>query len=356
MWGTNNLRALSVAAAAIFLLGGISASAQEYTDLPETPRAVPLLTGTVGFVPVVDAASTTIQPIVAPVLLIPFGQNWLVESRATFEGDCARPAPGRPFSCPVGKEVDYIQLDYIANRYVTLTAGRFLTPFGIYNERLYPRWIRNLQTEPIIFGLEGSSSDGLMARGGFELSRKLDLNYAAYFSTLSTVNKFEADRRVGGRIGVFFPGERIEVGVSLLHLLQEGRSNTYGLHAIWQPLRIPLDIRSEYVHSLYGRGYWIEGAYKLSHAAHGQKVLRCTQVVMRLQQFFASDNPDFSAAEEYSLPRTNTRQLDFGVNYYLVDGFKLTGSYGRAFSDNGNKNVWTFGATYRFVIPFGATR
>src|SRR5258707_10493749 len=37
-------------------------------------------------------------------------------------------------------------------------------------------------------------------------------NYATYFSTFSTVNKFESDRTAGGRLGFFFPGPRIEVG------------------------------------------------------------------------------------------------------------------------------------------------
>ena len=59
--------------------------------------------------------------------------------------------PGRSgFHGPVEKEVDYAQVDFIANPYLTVTVGRFLTPFGIYNERLYPVWIRNLQSDPLI--------------------------------------------------------------------------------------------------------------------------------------------------------------------------------------------------------------
>ena len=34
--------------------------------------------------------------------------------------------------------------------FVTVTVGRFLTPFGIFNERLYPVWIRFLQPDPLI--------------------------------------------------------------------------------------------------------------------------------------------------------------------------------------------------------------
>ncbi len=51
----------------------------------------------------------------------------------------------------VSKNLDYAQVDYIANPYLTVTMGRFLTPFGIFNERLYPIWIRSLQQDPLIF-------------------------------------------------------------------------------------------------------------------------------------------------------------------------------------------------------------
>jgi hypothetical protein len=146
--------------------------------------------------------------------LVPLGDSWLVETRAEFEGEFERPDGGRPYGGKVDQEIDYLQPDYIANRYLTITAGRFLTPFGIYNERLYPIWIRSLQPTPLIFPLGTGSSDGIMLRGGLSLSPKVNLNYATYFSTLSTVNKFESDRTAGGRLGFFLPGPRIEAGVS----------------------------------------------------------------------------------------------------------------------------------------------
>jgi hypothetical protein len=52
----------------------------------------------------------------------------------------------------------------------------------------------------------------------------MNLNYATYFSTLSTVNKFESDRTAGGRLGFFLPGPRIEVGASFQKELQEERA------------------------------------------------------------------------------------------------------------------------------------
>jgi hypothetical protein len=54
-----------------------------------------------------------------------------------------------------------------------------------------------------------------------------------------------------------------------------------------------------------------------------------------------------------SLPSVNTKQFEFGLNYYFIDGLKTTSSYGRQFSADGNKNVWTLGLTYRYVLPLG---
>ena len=163
---------------------------------PEKP--VPILSGTAGFLTSVTAGDTLLDTQFNPVLLVPLGERWLVESRGEFEGEFQRPPGGGPFGGPVNKHLDYLQADYIANPYVTVTAGRFLTPFGIFNERLYPIWIRSLQPTPLIFPLGTGSSDGAMLRGGFSLNPKVNLNYAAYFSTLSTVNKFESDRTAGG--------------------------------------------------------------------------------------------------------------------------------------------------------------
>ena len=100
------------------------------------------------------------------MLLLPLGDKWLVEARAAFEGELEREEPGDPYRGQVGKDIDYLQLDYLLNQYATVTAGRFLTPFGIYNERLYPIWIRDLQNAPLIFPLGTGSSDGRDAARG----------------------------------------------------------------------------------------------------------------------------------------------------------------------------------------------
>jgi len=322
------------------------ASAQQ----DDSVKVVPILSGTAGFITSIDAGHAELSPVFDPVLLLPFGDRWLVESRAEFTGDF-QGNNGR-FGGPVEKEIDYLQLDYIANRYVTVTAGRFLTPFGIYNERLYPVWIRNLQTTPLIFPIGTGSSDGAMLRGGFEAHAGLDVNYAAYFSMLSTVNKLGSDRLAGGRFGLFLPGQRLEFGVSVQHLLQENHSNALGFHCEWQPRSAPVDLRAEYAHSALGSGYWAESAYRLSDLPVWNGILRGAQIVARMQQFFTGDTPDDSTAE-YGVPDSNAKQAELGLNYFLKDGLKVTSSYGRQFTSQGNANIWTMGIAYRFAVPLG---
>ena len=316
-------------------------------------KAVPILTGTAGYFNFVTAGQNQVDAQINPVLLVPFGDRWLVESRAEFEGAFQRPPDGGSYGGMVSKNLDYLQADYIANPYLTVTMGRFLTPFGIFNERLYPIWIRSLQQDPLILPLSAESSDGMMLRGGFPVNAKVNLNYAAYVSAVSSGhNNLEADRNVGGRMGIFLPGPRVEVGASWQKLLQDERTHSFGFHFAWQPTRLPLNIHSEYARSNQGSGYWIDGAYRLSQVLFWQKALRRLEFAGRAEQFF---NGQISSdeAQALGLPAANTREGEFGLNYYLHDGLKAVASYGRQFSSAGNLNLWTVGIAYRFAVPLG---
>jgi len=283
---------------------------------------------------------------------MPLGSNFVLESRASFEGDFQRRnGTSGDFTGPIDKSLDYMQVDYIGNRYVTITAGRFLTPFNIFNERLYPNWIRNTQTDPLIFPLGTGSDNGAMLRGGIDLNKRVTLNYAAYLSALSTVNHFESERHAGVRAGLFLPRERLEIGMSAQHQLQDDRLNRYGFHLQWQPYRIPFELRSEGAYSReQGNGLWVEGAFRARNA--GSAILRRTQLALRTQVFNAGSVPD----EESALPSGDTKRTEFAVNYYLNDGWKALASYGRTFTAAGDSNIWTIGMTYRFVFPLGPRR
>ena len=77
--------------------------------------------------------------------------------------------------------------------------------------------------------------------------------------------------------------------------------------------------------------------------------MRRAQVVARTQTFQTSG----VLGANLGLPATDTQRTEFGVNYYLNDGWKALASYGRTFTLTGDSNIWTVGMTYRFVIPLG---
>ena len=221
--------------AGIFLL---SVASQAFAQTTDTEKAVPILSGSAGAFSFVTGGQNVIDTQINPVLLVPLGDRWLVEARAEFEGEFQRPPGGGPYGGPVDKHVDYAQVDYIANSHVTITAGRFLTPFGIFNERLYPVWIRALQPDPLILPINTAPSDGAMLRGGFSVSPQANLNYAAYVSVTSiAIDSVDSERHVGGRLGVFFPKPRLEVGGSWQKTLQDDRKNAFGFHMGWQPVQ-----------------------------------------------------------------------------------------------------------------------
>jgi hypothetical protein len=328
-------------------------SAWTAAQTPDTEKPVPILSGNAGAFSFVTGGHNLIDTQINPVLRVPWGDRWLVESRVSFEGQFQRPPDGGPYQGPVTKHVDYAQIDYIANPFLTVTVGRFLTPFGIFNERLYPVWIRALQPDPLILPINTAPSDGAMFRGGFPVNAQANLNYAVYVSATSIgIGSVDSERHVGGRLGFFFPGPRLEVGGSWQRTLQDDRKNAFGFHMGWQPAKAPLNLRAEFARSFEGSGYWIEGAYRLSQAHFWQKAMRRTEVVGRMQQFYTGQiSPDGAAA--FGLPSADTREADFGVNYFLRDGMKGIASYGRQFSSAGNFNQWSFGLAYRWLIPLG---
>jgi hypothetical protein len=328
------------------------ATAQDNTELraaAEETKPVPVLSGGAAFVPTWDSGNPDLVSIISPVLLVPVNRNLIFESRAEFEGDFVRRnGNSGDFTGAIGKSLEYAEFDYIGNKYVTFTVGRFLTPFNIFNERLYPNWIRNTQTDPLIYPIATGSDNGLMVRGGVSLDKDVTLNYAVYFSALSTIDHFESERHAGLRAGLFFPHRRLEIGVSEQHQLQGFRFNRFGSYLEWQPVRIPFDLRAEGTYSREeGDGLWIEGAYRFRNAPAA--LFRRAQIVGRTQVFHTGTligiNPD--------LPDLDTKRTEVGVNYYLNDGWKALASYGRTFTAAGNSNIWTVGMTYRFVIPLG---
>src|SRR5262249_17308393 len=155
------------------------------------------------------------------------------------------------------------------------------------------------------------------------------------FSARSGTHQFNAGRSAGGRVGVFVPATRLEVGMSYQRFLQDLHLNSWGTYLVWQPRAEPLELRAEYAHTRGGQGYWLEGAYRFSKVGDKSAWLGRLQAVGRLQQFYVG-----TPSPNDVLPGADTQKVDFGLNYYLPHNVRLNGSYGRQFSSLGNANIW----------------
>ncbi|HEY6352843.1 MAG TPA: hypothetical protein VI636_25895, partial [Candidatus Angelobacter sp.] len=233
-----------------------------------------------------------------------------------------------------------------------LVAGRFITPFGMYSERLYPYWIRSLQGAPLAYSITSNYGLGGMLRGGFPLgTHSVNLNYAFYFSSNNTHHLLATNRATGGRIGFFFPKYRLEIGGSLQQVLQGYQFHNVGLHAEWQPNALPFTLRSEFAHTsgTKGTSYWIESVYRLSQVPH----LHQLELAGRGQQTFADPKLSANQINQLGLLGLDTNQGDFGLNYYLGRDVRASASYGRQFAFDKNANIWVLAMTYRFIMPLG---
>jgi len=319
--------------------------AQDSTEAGYTP----VLSGTMAYVQNVNGGVTALEPEVETVLLVPFGSHVLVESRAEFVGFFTREHQTTgPFTGQVFKSLDYAQLDWLANTHVIASAGAYLLPFGLYNERLSPLWIRNLQDTPITDAIgtrPNGIGDGFMLRGNVTETQAYSIQYTAYFSVRSNINQLEASRVAGGDASIFIKGARLELGQSYQRLLQDHQINSSATYVSWQPERMPLDLKAEFDRSFNGEGYWIEPAYKLSQVPVATSFFRNVQLVPRVQQF----HPLNGGGD--SLPQKNTERFDIGLNYYFRDNMRFVSSYGRQLSQGANANIWNVGFTYRFIWP-----
>lgn len=116
--------------------------------------------------------------------------------------------------------LEYAQLSYLVNDYVTLGVGKFFNPGNYFVERLHPAWINKLPDAPLAFGHGGliaPSHVGMQVHGGVPVGgRKFE--YAVWLSngpTLVTDDPDEAGslefgnrdtnnaKTVGGRLGLF---------------------------------------------------------------------------------------------------------------------------------------------------------
>jgi hypothetical protein len=209
----------------------------------------------------------------SPILL------WKLSDKLFFEGELEIGQEGS--ETHVGLE--YAHLSYLLNDYITVGAGKFLTPFAQFPDRLHPAWINKLPDFPLVFqeegGLVGFSQIGAQIRGVVPLGPTKIL-YDFYVSngprlvtdsteelgrlTFDNFTDINNNKAIGGRIG-FMPIPQLEVAYSIqsssvnapetsrsqADVLLQGVDMSYMRDVEW--LKGGIDLRAEWVWSHVSR-------------------------------------------------------------------------------------------------------
>ncbi|MFY9939712.1 MAG: hypothetical protein WAK33_22710 [Silvibacterium sp.] len=310
---------------------------------------VPALSVGLGYVENVNGGTPTLEPAIQPVLLLPLGSHILGEARGECVGAFERRNGNGDYTGQVFSDLDYAQLDWLADTHAIVVGGKFITPFGLYDERLVPIWIATFQDTPLTYEIGTQTSGfgvGGEVRGVVTQTDDFSVQYAAYFSAHSNVSQFPAARTTGFDTSIYFPARHLEVGTSYQRFLDDPRNvNNEAIYTSWQPPQIPLDIKAEYDHSYYGQGYWIQAGYMLSQIPIATSFFKNLQVAGRMQQSF----PDNGGGN--GVPGVQTERPGIALNYYLRDNLRLISSYERNLTAHKDTNLWNVGFTYRFLWP-----
>lgn len=261
--------------------------------------------------------------------------------------------------------LEYLTLDVFLNDYVTLVAGKFLSPIGTFRQNIHPSWINKMASAAPGFGHDGAapvSDTGFQLRGGFHIG-DMKANYAVYTGngpeikaelTPNTVNNALVDdieydgidaegfgvdadgnKVFGGRFGIL-PMPSLEIGVSLLTgkadvtsfenvgaytgntatLLSSVTSTNYdvaGVDVSWR--NKTTDVRFEYVQSKLGAATM--GANTLASAKwttwYGQAAYKIPATKYEVVARYADFNSPVDSNDR--------QQVAVGVNYLFTSNF-----------------------------------
>ncbi len=254
-------------------------------------------------------------------------------------------------------ELEYAQMDYAVNDYLTLIAGKFLLPLGQFPEKLHPAWANKLPTLPFLYtgvgelmhddGILPFSDIGVQGRGAAHLGQSpAVLTYSAYLvngptldmdtGNLTFMNGADLNGTPsgGGRLAVFYPWSAyhdVELGVS-------GQTGTWDEdnNLWWSALVLDAalhlgpytELRGEYVHTwqdtvaggtLKPRGAYAQIAYKLAGLQLELPLINDLEAVFRYDYLDTdgSDRTPGGRAHGYAL----------GLNYYLTNTLLVKGAY-----------------------------
>jgi hypothetical protein len=130
--------------------------------------------------------------------------------------------------------MEYLTVDWFMNDYMTLVAGKFLSPVGQFRQNLHPTWINKMVSAPVGFGHDQAApvaEVGAQLRGGFPVSKTMNASYALYVSNgprlelnaagteieaveyNASIDDIDDNKTFGGRIALM-PLANTEIGFS----------------------------------------------------------------------------------------------------------------------------------------------
>lgn len=303
-----------------------------------------------------------------PIVLARYRDNILFEAEFEFEVEREEGE-----GTQTNTEIEYAQIDYLVNDWLTLIAGRFYTPLGVFNEKLHPAWINKLPNGPLPYGGHDASllplnDIGLQARGAVPIG-DARLTYAVFVSNGPGQEAAHADesgepsdardseeeeeeeegehldfagsaadnnssKNFGGRIG-FLPVPGVEFGVSgttgrydddgdlaFSALVIDAAAQHFGFAELrgewirtWQERRTVADIDRT--------AFWVQAAMKIGGIPSDglQDALDAVSFLRRLELVGRYSEIDTDEAD------ADREQWSAGVNCYLTNTLLLKTSY-----------------------------
>lgn len=280
--------------------------------------------------------------------------------------------------------LEYADVMYVLNKYMTVRAGKFLLPFGTFMERLHPSWINRFSTRPLGFGHDGiapASGIGVELRGAFDLGGP-KLNYSVYSTNgprlkdgsdepeeagMLLFKNFEdnnTSKAFGGRLGLLpFADSSMELGFSAYSTSGVGNQDSeyknvgaflYALDFSFvkqiAPLKGLIDIKAQYNNSNVDTATFIEThedgdveEYSFDNKSNSFYTQLSYRPIMADSDFlkkleFVGRYSNFNAPEGAEWEEQST-QLALGINYWMSWRSVIKMSYQTTDKEGGHGNV-----------------
>ena len=286
-----------------------------------------------------------------PLFLYRYGDKILFEGEMVFSLE----TDDQSGETSATTEIEYAQIDYLFNDYLTMVAGKMVLPLGTFKERLDASWINKLPTFPLPYQdqvepITPESDIGIQARGGVHLfGGDPVLGYSAFLvngpnadvdtNGVQTINlgrtgtDFNGSPSAGGRLGLFVPcpsrpNNDFEIGLSGMSGTWDTKDNLlYSALVLDAALHLGpyFELRGEYLRSWQERlkqsgldrdGWWAQAAYKLSGLDVDFPMVRNLELVFRAG---GDANPggyvqQYALGADYHITHTLQFKADYEFN------------------------------------------